>query len=84
MLAKPKRCDGYVPSQPAHPVSFLPLVSFGSLLPVESPVALGRGRRRRWGMEGSSPRTIPKVPAWFSLPYLGSHESLLPGDPRHS
>lgn len=54
--------DGCVPPPTTHPVSFLPLVSFGSLLPVESPVTLGGGRCRQWGTTGSSPRTVPEVP----------------------
>lgn len=40
-----------IPFQPAHPVSFLSLVSFGSLLPIKSPVTLQRGRDRQQGTD---------------------------------
>lgn len=44
-----------IPFQPAHPVSFLSLVSFGSLLPIKSPVTLQRGRDRQQGTHGGGP-----------------------------
>lgn len=48
-----KQCGAMhpIPFRPAHPVSFLPLVSFGSLLPVKSSVTLQRGRDRQQGTD---------------------------------
>lgn len=68
-----KQCGAMhpIPFQPAHPVSFLPLVSFGSLLPVKSPVTLERRRDRQQCMDsGRAGSKRMKCQHSFSLPWV--------------